>query len=634
METIPKDREKIVYCIDAEEGFSTALEQNGLRIIQGSLGYRYDKALVRDLPHPPHECDVILYNLCNPACYDASSWGSGRNDNYRCEVVKIETDDGKLFHWKDNKKQYLHYSIVSESQIAGSGVRKSGSFGGADILRAVKQGGVPLIYFLNPTFLMHVTNYLPLWLDLGVSVSSTIANEFDLPDFSGRFPQSLAKIGRDNLCFVRPIKFRIDSVAAGDETTPVIPIKLVSNRVGDTLAALISFGKGHIFFLPPFQNDVNGCVDLVKDVLPHLTDELEKSAEKNRDELKFNTNLQVNTNKSKNYTDDVTGKHQPERYFMELAVEEARRSKSEDNRPHPLVGAVVVKNGNVLAKAHRGEGSAGDHAEFVALEKKLHNEDLVGATLYTTLEPCTTRNHPKVPCAQRITERKISKVVIGMLDPDPRISGRGERELRKCRIDIGRFNENLAASVEEMNRDFLRAHESATAHKETMESGIRDKPGVSLLEFVYNENEWPFELTKTDNPNIKIVNVGLKNTSGRILHDCHVRIERVESENPNSLFVLFDKPKLPLKPPTKELVSIGAGDIDYIPIAQLDKINFALAATGIELLCHSIEGHTRLDPRQRHAITLKASTETGAPVEEKYALWIDDGKNLRLQKLV
>src|ERR1700688_1807700 len=107
-----------------------------------------------------------------------------------------------------------------------------------------------------------------------------------------------------------------------------------------------------------------------------------------------------------------------ERGFMKMAIEQARQSVHEDTRAHPRVGAVVVKEGKVVAVAHRGEHS-GSHAEFVALEKKLSEDTIAGATLYTTLEPCTTRSHPKIPCAERIKERRIARVVVGMLDPNP-----------------------------------------------------------------------------------------------------------------------------------------------------------------------------------------------------------------------
>ena len=142
--------------------------------------------------------------------------------------------------------------------------------------------------------------------------------------------------------------------------------------------------------------------------------------------------------------------------FMRLAIEQARKSISEnDNRVHPKVGAVVVKDGQVLSTAYRGE-QPGNHAEYVALEKKLPDEAVAGATVYTTLEPCTTRNHPKIPCAERLIERKVARVVIGMLDPDDRISGKGQRKLRKAGIITDLFPHDLAMQVEELNREFTR----------------------------------------------------------------------------------------------------------------------------------------------------------------------------------
>ncbi len=148
------------------------------------------------------------------------------------------------------------------------------------------------------------------------------------------------------------------------------------------------------------------------------------------------------------------GDRDTDRQFARMAVEEARKSVSEnDGRPRPKVGAVVVKDGQVICVAYRGE-FPGNHAEYIALEKKARDLPLAGATVYTTLEPCTTRNHPKVPCAVRLAERKVARVVVGMLDPDTRITGKGQRQLRQHNIITDLFPHDLMAEIEEMNREF------------------------------------------------------------------------------------------------------------------------------------------------------------------------------------
>jgi pyrimidine deaminase RibD-like protein len=170
-----------------------------------------------------------------------------------------------------------------------------------------------------------------------------------------------------------------------------------------------------------------------------------------------------------------------DRKFARLAIDAARQSVPEkDGRLHPSVGAVVVKSGEVIAAAHRGEVE-GNHAEYLALEKKLADDAVAGATVYTTLEPCTTRNHPKIPCAERLIERKVGRVVIGMLDPDPRITGRGQRRLRSANIITEFFPHDLMSEVEELNREFARQFEPSPYRGAAPQVSRPRKPEYGLL---------------------------------------------------------------------------------------------------------------------------------------------------------
>ena len=198
-----------------------------------------------------------------------------------------------------------------------------------------------------------------------------------------------------------------------------------------------------------------------------------------------------------------------DREFARMAIEEARKSVPEnDGRPHPAVGAVVVKNRQVLATAHRGEAE-GNHAEYIALEKRLADAAVAGATVYTTLEPCTTRNHPKIPCAETLIERKVARVVIGMLDPDPRITGRGQRRLRTANIITDLFPHDLMKEVEELNREFTRKLEAATGaagpsprteDRKTLDELLSILSQTGSIDFLRDQNfaGWSFDWQRLD----------------------------------------------------------------------------------------------------------------------------------------
>ena len=115
----------------------------------------------------------------------------------------------------------------------------------------------------------------------------------------------------------------------------------------------------------------------------------------------------------------------------------------------------------ILATGYRGELANGDHAEFTALESKLRDEIVAGATVYTTLEPCTSRGHPKIPCAARLAERRVKRVVIGMHDPNPAVYGRGWAMLQEAGISTADFDSDLKNEIKDLNREFIRLHSTS-----------------------------------------------------------------------------------------------------------------------------------------------------------------------------
>lgn len=116
------------------------------------------------------------------------------------------------------------------------------------------------------------------------------------------------------------------------------------------------------------------------------------------------------------------------------------------NRPHPnpRVGAVVVsEGGRVLGEgAHVGPGEP--HAEMIALDAA---GDARGSTVFVSLEPCT--HHGRTPpCVDRLIAESVSRVVVGALDPDPRVSGSGAARLAESGIEVDIVDDPEAAEVD------------------------------------------------------------------------------------------------------------------------------------------------------------------------------------------
>ncbi len=135
---------------------------------------------------------------------------------------------------------------------------------------------------------------------------------------------------------------------------------------------------------------------------------------------------------------------------MRLALALAQKGEG-FTRPNPLVGAVVVRDGEVVAEAYH-ERFGGPHAEVLALEKA--GEKAKGAELYVNLEPCVDFPGKKTPsCAEAIIRAGIKRVVIATRDPNPQVSGRGVARLKAAGIEV--VEGVLAEEAKKLNEIFF-----------------------------------------------------------------------------------------------------------------------------------------------------------------------------------
>jgi pyrimidine deaminase RibD-like protein/tetratricopeptide (TPR) repeat protein len=139
--------------------------------------------------------------------------------------------------------------------------------------------------------------------------------------------------------------------------------------------------------------------------------------------------------------------------FLQRAIDEAEL----DPRIHK-VGAVIVRAGRIMATAHGGEEGR-QHAELTAIRKcQREGDDLCGATLYTTLEPCVpeVRSPDRQPCAVEILNHPFKRVVIGLLDPNTGVRGRGISMLSTSSLTVDVCADlELLQKIRQQNRVFF-----------------------------------------------------------------------------------------------------------------------------------------------------------------------------------
>lgn len=120
-----------------------------------------------------------------------------------------------------------------------------------------------------------------------------------------------------------------------------------------------------------------------------------------------------------------------DKYYMHMALELAAKARGRTS-PNPMVGAVIVKDGEVIGKGfHVKAGSA--HAEVVALADA--GEAARGATVYVTLEPCCHYGRTG-PCTEALLKAGVKRVVAAMQDPNPLVAGKGLAILKDRGVEV------------------------------------------------------------------------------------------------------------------------------------------------------------------------------------------------------
>ena len=154
-------------------------------------------------------------------------------------------------------------------------------------------------------------------------------------------------------------------------------------------------------------------------------------------------------------------------YWMAKAIQLADKGRFTTS-PNPRVGCIIVdENNHIVGQGFHKEAGT-PHAEVHALR---HAEHLAkGATAYVTLEPCSHFGKTP-PCADALIDAKVSRVVVGMTDPNPQVSGRGIQKLRDAGIDV--VSGVLAEQAAALNKGFIKRMLSGKPY-------VRVKLGISL----------------------------------------------------------------------------------------------------------------------------------------------------------
>jgi diaminohydroxyphosphoribosylaminopyrimidine deaminase / 5-amino-6-(5-phosphoribosylamino)uracil reductase len=271
-------------------------------------------------------------------------------------------------------------------------------------------------------------------------------------------------------------------------------------------------------------------------------------------------------------------------FYMQLAIKLARKGNGYVS-PNPLVGAVIVKNGRIVGQGyHKRYG--GDHAEINAIKNA--KEDVAGATLYVTLEPCCHEGKTP-PCVESITRNKFRKVVIGTIDANPLVSRKGIDYLQNKGIEVKAGI--LEDECRSLNEIFFHYMETGlpfvtVKYAQTLDGRIATANGQSQWISSPASLKFAHKLRASHDA----VLVGVQTV---IADDPELTVRRVRGRNP--LRVVVDSGlKIPLQ--AKILQNTSGAKTLIATTKTADNPQFqSIAASGVELITVDADNQGKVD---------------------------------------
>jgi hypothetical protein len=260
---------KVIYCLDCSQDYYKELQGKGFDVITGNLGYGRESSRIMQLKEPPNESDLLVFNLTNPACFDATKWGPGLNDNFQCKLV--DKIDKSIFLDATFGKtiRYPVFRLIQESQI----IHNISLFNYGHVQKAIFEAGLDCIYFLNPIYMFHSLYRIPSWLGFSFETDITKTSKWLISNEAQITCKALTMLGEGDLELESPIQFKLLKLISSNsyfEKNNISPLILITNNINEWLALIVRFGKGHIYFLPPFTKPAAGTITLFNKLIPEF----------------------------------------------------------------------------------------------------------------------------------------------------------------------------------------------------------------------------------------------------------------------------------------------------------------------------------------------------------------------------